>query len=81
MYGVLSILLLRVFSDTARKQQNVIRLVLIICIAFGMTNELIQGFVPGRFAGLLDVGLNVIGAVAGLLCGRLFIHKFGQQQN
>ena len=30
-------------------------------------NEIIQTFVPGRFGGLIDIGLNSVGAIVGII--------------
>ena len=38
---------------------------------FGLLNEFIQNFTPGRFMGGIDMLLNLIGAVAGIMLSYL----------
>lgn len=61
MFMILAVLLLRV----AAKRGWVGPGVLAFALAFGIFNEFLQGFVPGRYAGLTDVILNLAGILAG----------------
>ena len=45
-------------------------LALTLTLGFGLLDEWHQTFVPGRFGSLTDAGLNLIGAVVGLLIYR-----------
>jgi VanZ family protein len=64
-YAILSILLLQVLGKR-------LLLVIVVTIAFGIVNELIQLAIPGRCFGLLDIGLNTIGALVGIFLFRTF---------
>jgi len=37
--------------------------VIAVSMCFGVTNEIVQSFVPGRDTSLLDVGLNLLGTL------------------
>jgi len=64
-YAILSILLLQVLGQR-------LLLVIVGTIVFGIVNELIQLAIPGRYPGLLDIGLNTIGALVGIFLFRTF---------
>jgi len=64
-YAILSILLLQVLGKR-------LLLVIVGTIVFGIVNELIQLAIPGRYPGLLDIGLNTIGALVGIFLFRTF---------
>jgi glycopeptide antibiotics resistance protein len=64
-YAILSILLLKVLGKR-------LMLVIVGTIVFGMINEWIQLAIPGRYPGLLDIGLNTIGALVGIFLFRTF---------
>lgn len=49
------------------KKTNRIAIILIISFCMGTLLEMIQSFVPGRYPGLVDILLNLLGAVIGLL--------------
>jgi len=42
-------------------------LVIGAAFAFGALNELIQIFIPGRYTGIVDLGLNLVGVIMGAL--------------
>ncbi|WP_300462354.1 VanZ family protein [Desulfobacula sp.] len=67
LYGTLAVLWLRFFcgSGTLTRQMVVYSLVITIC--YGCLDEVHQSFVRGRYGGLLDVYLNIFGAVAGTI--------------
>lgn len=41
--------------------------VLFISFAFGLLNEIIQSFVPNRFMGGMDIVLDIIGVIGGIV--------------
>jgi hypothetical protein len=59
-YAILSILLLQVLGKR-------LLLVIVVTIVFGIVNELIQLAIPGRYPSVIDVGLNIVGVVGGML--------------
>ena len=67
MFAALSILFLQIARnyDLGRRKAGV--LTFVFCGIFGLLNEIIQTFVPGRFGGLMDIGLNSMGAIAGII--------------
>ena len=66
-YMVLAILFLQIFQNYQIEgwRRNV--LVLMGAGLVGILSEIIQIAVPGRYGGLADMGLNVIGTLAGIL--------------
>src|SRR3989344_9356582 len=49
------------------KNKEYLFLVLILSFVYAVLDELHQYFVPGRVAGLFDIGLNSLGILIGLL--------------
>ena len=66
VFGVLAVLLMRIADNFGSVKWIINTLVFCICVGFGILNEIIQIFVPGRYGGLLDVGLNSIGSILGI---------------
>jgi len=67
LYGLLAVLWLRVANGhTAHKNKGILLVLSGGCV-FGVANELVQAFVPGRYADLQDVLLNVVGLVMGVV--------------
>lgn len=66
-FAFLSILWLQIVRPSPRLGYKRIFFVLFVSIAFGIFNELIQLTVPGRYPSVIDVGLNIIGIVGGIL--------------
>ena len=66
-YTLLSILFLQIFQNYKIDgwRRNV--LVLLGAGLIGILSEIIQIAVPGRYGGLMDIGLNFIGVIAGIL--------------
>jgi VanZ family protein len=48
------------------------------CCVFGILNEIIQMAIPGRFAGITDVALNITGSCMGILIYLLINTKMGK---
>jgi glycopeptide antibiotics resistance protein len=67
MFAVLTILWLQFFK--AKALRSLYKHILVIAAAslFGIVNELIQTFIPGRYAGVTDLSLNLVGIVLGTL--------------
>ena len=63
-YAILSILLFRAFTNSKNTvlRNNAIFLAIIIAILYGITDEIHQYFVPGRFLNHLDIIANGIGS-------------------
>ena len=67
MYIILAILFLQVLQNYQIEGWKGNILVFLGSGCFGIINEIIQIVVPGRYAGLTDIGLNIIGTIAGIL--------------
>ena len=65
-FAILAILCMQILSYFSMDKVRKVALVFGFSIAFGILNELIQAWVPGRYPGLLDIGLNCIGAMLGI---------------
>jgi VanZ family protein len=63
LYFGLGILLYLAFTNSSdtRISARAIQLSLIVGIAYGLMDEVHQGFVPGRTSSLIDVGFNALG--------------------
>ena len=67
LYGLLQWLWMKVFRKPGRSRAAVIGLSALVVVAYGICDELHQAFVPGRYAAVQDVLLNI----AGVLCAAL----------
>jgi VanZ family protein len=67
MYIVLAILFLQILQNYQIEGWKGNILVFLGCGCFGIINEIIQIVVPGRYGGLTDIGLNLIGTIVGIL--------------
>jgi VanZ family protein len=67
-YATLSLLLLRGFAPT-RMRGTAAALAVAIATAYGISDEVHQSFVAGRSATVFDVGVDFVGAVAGVWIG------------
>ena len=67
MYIVLSILFFQILQNYQIEVWKGNILVFLGSGCFGIINEIIQIFVPGRYAGLTDIGLNLFGVLIGIL--------------
>ena len=67
MFAILSILFLQIARNFDIGRWKAGSLTFVFCGIFGLLNEIIQLFIPGRFGGLMDIGLNSIGALIGIL--------------
>lgn len=64
-YGILAMSILFAFSKSTKKNdvQRVVLLTVTCCLAYGITDEFHQAFVPGRSPSLLDLLADCFGAV------------------
>jgi len=65
-YAVLSALLWRAIDPRNLTARQRAVLALVAAVAYGLTDEWHQSFVPGRDASLLDIAVDGIGALCGL---------------
>ena len=71
VYALLAILWFRLFDQYQTDQRKSLYLVLMITIGFGIINEWIQFFIPGRYLSLSDMIFNTIGVICGILAYRV----------
>ncbi len=67
MFMVLTILWLQLMNGASMGRTAKFLLVIGAAFAFGALNELIQIFIPGRYTGIVDLGLNLVGVIMGAL--------------
>ena len=67
VFAILSILFLQISKGYRLKGCKRIAGVLICCGFYGIFNEIIQISVPGRYSSILDMGLNLIGSIVGII--------------
>ena len=67
LYGLLQWLWLKALVRPARSLAAAVWFATLITVGYGCFDELHQALVPGRFASVLDVSLNTLGAVIGTL--------------
>ena len=65
-YAILGILLYNAFR-VSRVEKNLIPYSLLICMIYAITDEIHQLFVPGRTGKIVDVGVDSLGGVLGLI--------------
>jgi len=67
-YGVLYLLIYRVFKRTSSLSKNKLLFIsLFLTILYAASDEYHQTFVPGRSGNLTDVSIDSVGAVLGLI--------------
>jgi VanZ family protein len=67
LFGTLQILWLHAFKKYGLSNRKIIPISLFITLAYGCLDELHQMFVPGRYASLTDILLNLTGIMIGTL--------------
>ncbi|MDH5562898.1 MAG: VanZ family protein [Nitrospirota bacterium] len=72
-YGILGILLFRAFQKTTHGMRS-ISLAIICAVAFGLSDEIHQWFVPHRQADIWDLLADTIGAT-GFILAWVFVTK------
>jgi VanZ family protein len=65
-YGVFSVLCLQVLSYSSMRTARKVVFVLAVSVVFGIINEMIQSMVPGRYASVPDIMLNLVGSILGV---------------
>ena len=65
LYGVLSFLWLRFFCASGKVTKKLVFYSLMLAIFYGCLDEFHQSFVRGRCGGLLDIYLDIVGAIFG----------------
>jgi VanZ family protein len=66
LYACLSCLWFRAFSQLRVNPSVGMVLTLFFAITYGCIDEIHQSFVPGRYGGLLDICLNILGVIIGI---------------
>ena len=71
-YGILTFMWLKSFNGCLRHRNHAVfnGLILIGLFLFSITDEIHQSFVPGRTASVMDIGLDFLGIVLGLVIWR-----------
>ena len=67
MYVILSILFLQILQNYQIEGWKANIMVILGTGFFGVINEVIQVVVPGRYGGVTDIGLNLVGTLVGVL--------------
>jgi VanZ family protein len=67
-YGLLA---LGLYYGLRMRGWKAVAIILICVLLFALSDEFHQSFVPGRSDRLLDVGIDVLGAVIGLWVGKI----------
>ncbi len=80
-FGILAILLWRAilsssFLQSKQSTINVVVIVIIIVILYAITDEIHQGFVPGRVASPIDVLIDSFGATLALVVFNKIKNRF-----
>lgn len=67
-YAVLSALLFRAFKTTTKLSYNKIYLYTVsLCILYAISDEIHQHFVPGRNCRILDIVIDTVGVILGIV--------------
>jgi glycopeptide antibiotics resistance protein len=67
MFAILAVLFLQILRNYYFAGWKRNSWVLLSSVCFGIINEAIQIVIPGRYGGLTDIVLNLIGAIVGIL--------------
>ena len=67
MFFILSVLFLQIMRNYDIGKWKAGFLSFSFCCIFGILNEIIQNFIPGRYMQLIDIGSNSIGAIIGII--------------
>lgn len=76
LFGLLQVLWLRSFWKRGRNDWRAVLTCLAISLGYGIIDECHQFFIPGRFASVLDLGLNLVGVLIGTIGFILFTLRF-----
>lgn len=81
IYSILAVLLMKLFNKTKIEYFRKIIYIILIILVIGALDELHQHFVPGRTASLLDIFLDIVGGIAGLIIYRFIrLHHTGREK-
>lgn len=75
IFALLSILLLQVLDGFGIQNRKKIIISMSALFVFGILNELLQILVPGRYPGIMDIALNILGALLGIWIFFHLVHK------
>lgn len=67
VFTILTILWLQILKDFGIPPIKRILIALVTAIGFGILNEIIQGFIPGRYPAAMDIAFNSFGVFGGIL--------------
>lgn len=65
LYATLQILWLRALTRFGWTIKKTVLAGLLLAFGYSILDEIHQGFVPGRYASIMDVGLNLMGCLLG----------------
>jgi len=68
-YSILGLLLIGSLSGTKKNERYMIILAVSIAILYGISDEIHQFFVPGRYCDIIDVLADSLGSVIGVMVG------------
>lgn len=71
LFALLQFLWLRALAAQGARGAGLFASSLLITVGYGLLDEFHQSFVPGRYASLTDLLLNLTGALVGVLVYRL----------
>lgn len=75
-YMVLSILLINALRQHIEDKRRVYLFAVVVSLMYAVSDEVHQAFVPGRSASMLDVGIDGLGALLGVLIFQVFVQIF-----
>lgn len=80
-YFTLACLLAFALAPDWRLTRSRMVAVVVICVLYGISDEIHQSFVEGRTASLFDVGVDAVGAVAGVYVAAFLLDRLATWQN
>jgi VanZ family protein len=72
-YGLLGALIMRALLAQGLSAREAAYFAILLAVSYALTDELHQGFVPGRHATVLDVGFDYVGAASACLLARRMV--------
>jgi len=81
-YGGLGLAAMLSLSPEMRRTRYVVSAITVVvfCMAYGISDEFHQSFIPGRVAGFLDVVADTVGGIGAVLCWYLVIERNGKNR-
>lgn len=80
-YLILGILVVNAISKSQRLNIKWIIISIIICLAYAISDEIHQGFIPGRGPSVSDVLLDTLGSITGVIGYKWIIHLKDKETN